>query len=292
MSHLSDWQAAKADYEKATGKGKPAKNFLFWRKSSGIESALKDFEKAMQKENLPDATAAVIDLQKAIKSYRDVANSEKKDKDGTDYSKEITKLLGELGGIETRVQTERSTLSRKLEQASGDALKQLGAEESKLLSLISGIGTMLNGIAGATKERKKREDNMAKLRKLLDTQITTKRRQELKTQTGSPLLKEWAKVEPIVGKVLEQYDKEKAEWTRFDNELRDFSKKLTTRHSEAEKCVANLEKMIADKDNAERFKGTSELTSVKANLKNFAETEKDMKKMLDDVKAGKVEEIK
>ncbi|GAA0577229.1 hypothetical protein [Caenispirillum bisanense] len=100
MSYLKQWQAAKKQFETATGKKKPSESVLgVFRKSSGLESACKTLDAALAKPTLDSTEKAMVVFMKAREDY--VKQLEKADKaDKTDdYRKEIGKLSEALDSI-------------------------------------------------------------------------------------------------------------------------------------------------------------------------------------------------
>lgn len=102
MGYQQEWKTAKANFTKATGKKKPTEKFLgFFRKGTGVEAALKDFDKAntfAQKEK------ACLTAFKSKESYSKVLNASIRE--NADIKEHLTKLKSILEDIYKRVEKE------------------------------------------------------------------------------------------------------------------------------------------------------------------------------------------
>lgn len=118
-SFLGDWKEAKKNFEAMTGKKKPSTTFLgSFRKSSGIESAVKALDAATRKSSVEDLEKAIKDYKKAASDYgKTVANAAKvsvketdmpvdlsESAEAPDYKKWVEQLLRMLNQIRSEAE--------------------------------------------------------------------------------------------------------------------------------------------------------------------------------------------
>jgi|GEM_PF-1053130 len=102
MGYQQEWKTAKTNFTKVTGKKKPTEKFLgFFRKRTGVEAALKNFDKA---KTFAQKEKACLVTFKSKESYAKVLNASIRE--NTDIKAELTKLKSTLEDIYKRVEQE------------------------------------------------------------------------------------------------------------------------------------------------------------------------------------------
>lgn len=92
---LDDWKQAKKDFETLTGKKKPTEKVLgLFRKSTGLEDALKACDTALDKKDAPKLEKATAELKKVATTYgSQLADAITKEKMENDVKTELQKGL-------------------------------------------------------------------------------------------------------------------------------------------------------------------------------------------------------
>jgi hypothetical protein len=94
MPLLDQWKAAKTKFEAATGRKKPSEKFMgLFRKSSGVESAVKKLDAAIAKK-LPKELATALDEYRKTHAtyYATMVKGAKAEAGDENYQAELTKL--------------------------------------------------------------------------------------------------------------------------------------------------------------------------------------------------------
>lgn len=117
MAFLDQWKAAKKVFEAATGQSKPSEKGsvlgVSYRKSSGIESALKALDAALAKKLVKDTTKALNDYHQTIKTYgATLEKAGKAAKDNPAYLQAVLKLTAALNGIAREAADELEALDK------------------------------------------------------------------------------------------------------------------------------------------------------------------------------------
>jgi len=94
MPFQEQWKAAKTKFKDATGKKKPSEKFMgFYRKSAGLEGALKKIDAAVAKKLPDDLATALEEYRKAHATYyATMLKAAKAEAGDENYQTELTKL--------------------------------------------------------------------------------------------------------------------------------------------------------------------------------------------------------
>src|SRR5262249_20162065 len=100
MPLLDKWKAAKKAFETATGKKKPSEKALgVFRKSSGLEEALKKLDGALAKKVTKEVANAKENYRKTFETYCAVMERSAQAEKDANYQKEVIKLAFALDTI-------------------------------------------------------------------------------------------------------------------------------------------------------------------------------------------------
>lgn len=142
---LEEWQDTKSDFENATDRKKPAKHFLgVFRKSSGVEKALKQLDAAYMAVRKETTKKSVAGFGKAIKNFEKVKNR---------YIKQLESALKKEGDADSAYAKGLKILKQDLKAIAATAEGQLPFYEDVLerggLSAKSYDAAMAKMMAGA-----------------------------------------------------------------------------------------------------------------------------------------------
>ncbi|MBL8797580.1 MAG: hypothetical protein JNM56_27015 [Planctomycetia bacterium] len=108
MNLLQDWKNAKTRFEDQTKEKKPSEKFWkIFRKSSGLESACKALDAALQKGDLAGMKKALDGYRETSKAYASLLDRSGDDKSST-YKQELVVLKQALTAIEKKFCTSRT----------------------------------------------------------------------------------------------------------------------------------------------------------------------------------------
>ncbi|MBL8796317.1 MAG: hypothetical protein JNM56_20625 [Planctomycetia bacterium] len=101
MPLLDQWKTAKTKFEAATGKKKPSEKFMgIYKKSSGVESALKKLDAAIAKKSLREVAQSKEEFRKTHETYyATMVKGAKAEAGDANYQAELVKLNVALNQI-------------------------------------------------------------------------------------------------------------------------------------------------------------------------------------------------
>lgn len=155
MPFQDQWKTAKTKFKEATGKKKPSEKFMgFYRKSAGLEGALKKIDAAVAKKLPDDLATALEEYRKAHATYyATMLKAAKAEAGDENYQTELTKLNVALNQIYREAEEAGRALEKdpkvlvSVEDAIGpDAIAALG--RSQLLTHAALQGWLTAGDAG------------------------------------------------------------------------------------------------------------------------------------------------
>lgn len=155
MPLLDQWKVAKTKFETATGKKKPSEKFMgVFRKSSGLENALKKIDAAIAKKLPKELAQAKEEYRKTHEAYyATMVKGAKAEASDENYQAELTKLNVALNGLYRQATEAEEALERDpkvlvtVEDAIGpEAVAALG--RSQLLEFRALLGWLTAADAG------------------------------------------------------------------------------------------------------------------------------------------------
>jgi hypothetical protein len=244
MSLLAAWKQAKDLFEKTTGRKKPSeKTWLGFRKSTGIEDALKALDKARTREEMERSVKA---FKSAVVAYSRILDANRTDPENEQsYAAEIRKLEDTLKNLEREAES--------MEPPGIDQNKKIGPLRFDLLSGVrcpnlQPPGQMSIDVAIAVDFKGGETFDAARFTEVVSDYVNGERKQlrEL-VETADGAIGELTKVKGYLNSTHRAERLANAE--RLAKEVNDY---LTARKSEivkeAEKRVAKLAREISDRD--------------------------------------------